>query len=138
MDGSRTVHYQINADDTISGWLTEKTPILVARCYERKVEAFLVTGMPMRPELGKFQKYTVRLRFDDGSPRTEVWDDSTDDKAIFAPQPSAFLKRVEKAKILRMEVTPFNANPGVATFHFGGFAGPLAAINEACRGKRKR
>jgi len=136
MDGSRTVHYQLRSDDLLVGWLTAERPVIVAECRERKVSAYLVTGMSLRPELGRFQKYTVRLRFDSHNPTTEAWSESTDGKAVFAPRPAAFLKRMAQAKTLRVEVTPFNSNPGVATFHVVGFSEPLAKITETCRGRR--
>jgi hypothetical protein len=135
MDSSRTVRYQLRSDELLEGWLTTERPVLVAECRERKVEAYLVTGMSLRPELGHFQKYTVRYRFDNNPPTSELWSESTDNKAVFAPRPTAFLKRVAKAKALRIEVTPFNSNPGVATFHVDGFSEPLAKIMDACRGR---
>jgi hypothetical protein len=135
MDGSRTVHYQLRSDELLEGWLTTERPVLVAECQERKVEAYLVTGMSLRPELGHFQKYTVRYRFDNNPPISELWSESTDNKAVFAPHPTTFLKKVAQAKTLRIEVTPFNSNPGVATFHVDGFSEPLAKITEACRGR---
>jgi hypothetical protein len=133
MDGSRTVRYQLKASSILEGWLSAEQPVLVASCSEHKIEAYLVTNMPLSPELGKFQKYTVRLRFDSGSPRAEQWSESTDGKAVFAPSPLAFLKRVAKAKLLRMEVTPFRANPGVATFEVDGFVRPLKQITDTCQ-----
>lgn len=135
MDSSRTVRYQLRSDEILKGWLTTERPVLVAECSERKIEAYLVTGMSLRPELGHFQKYTVRYRFDNNSPISELWSESTDDKAVFAPRPTAFLKRVAQAKNLSIEVTPFHSNPGVATFHVDGFSEPLAKITEACRGR---
>jgi hypothetical protein len=89
----------------------------------------------LAPELGRFQRYTVRLRFDNNPPTSEAWSESTDNKAVFAPRPSSFLKRLAQAKTLRVEVTPFNSNPGVATFYVDGFSEPLAKITEACRGR---
>jgi hypothetical protein len=135
MDGSRTVQYRLRSDELLVGWLTAERPVIVAECREKKISAYLVTGMSLRPELGRFQKYTVRLRFDSKPPTSEAWSESTDDKAVFAPQPAAFLKRVAQAKTLRVEVTPFNSNPGVATFHVDGFSEPLSKITAACRGR---
>jgi hypothetical protein len=135
MDGSRTVQYRLRSDDILEGWLSVEKPVIVAECRERKIEAYLVTGMPLNPELGRFQKYTVRLRFDNNVPTSETWSASTDDKAVFAPRPVVLLKRIAQAKILRVEVTPFNSNPGVATFHVEGFSEPLAKITGACRSR---
>lgn len=133
MDSSRTVLYHLAANGPLVGWLHVETPSLVAVCREGKTEAYLETGMPLNPELGKFHEYTVRLRFDDGAPRTERWNQSTDDKAVFSPHPVAFLKQLAKAKTLKVEVTPFNASPGVATFYVAGFAGPLGKISTVCK-----
>jgi hypothetical protein len=112
--------------------MATETPKLVARCRENRTQAYVVLGMPLNPELGLFNQFTVRTRFDDGKSSAGRWTGSTDNVAVFAPSAITFLRRLGKAETLKLEVTPFNSGRGVITFNVAGFEPHLEEIAQAC------
>lgn len=132
MDDTRTVVYQLQAENEIEGWLSRHRPTLVIRCQERKTNAYIVTNMSSSVEHGLHEKHTVQVRFDDGAAQRQVWSDSTDDKALFSPNAVSFAKKVAESKRLRFGFIPFNASPVVVEFDVGGFSAGAAEIGKAC------
>lgn len=132
MDDSQTVVYELKASTLLHGWLQEVQPTLIARCQEHKTEIYLLTGMPMNPELGRFNRYTVRIRFDDKPARREFWSESTDHEAVFAPSPIILARQLAKANELKLELTPFNSSPQTVVLPVAGFQEPLADLAKAC------
>ena len=76
--------------------------------------------------------HTVRLRFDDGKPTTQHWDESTDHEALFAPNAIQFAKELAGSKTLTFQFTPFDASPAVARFNLEGLAPYLEKAASAC------
>jgi hypothetical protein len=97
-----------------------------------QTEIYLLTGMPMNPELGRFNRYTVRIRFDDKPARREFWSESTDHEAVFAPSPIVLARQLAKANELKLELTPFNSSPQTVVLPVVGFQEPLADLAKAC------
>jgi hypothetical protein len=135
MDDSKGVVFQLEGESEIEGWLHRQRPSLVLRCHEGKAEAYMVTGMPASVESGEFHRHTVSVRFDENRTQSQMWGQSTDDKALFAPQPVSFIKGVAGAKRLRLQFTPFNASPVIAEFDVTGFGKYIGDIAKACRWK---
>jgi hypothetical protein len=131
-DGTTAVSYQLASPDTIRGWLREKKPTLVVRCEGRKTEVYVVTEMGASVEWGKQHRHTVGLRFDSAPARQELWSESTDDKALFAPDGLATARRLAAARTLTFEFTPFNANRQAATFDLTGVPAVVARVATAC------
>ncbi|HEY6320163.1 MAG TPA: hypothetical protein VJA16_01250 [Thermoanaerobaculia bacterium] len=139
MDNSTIVTLTRLADTPVTGWLlTASRPALVLRCQEHKLDAYVVTGFSSSVELGRFHEHTVRLRLDDGKAVRSTWSESTDNKALFAPNAVALVHRLAGAKTLRFEFTPFNANPQIAEFNLEGLNDHLPTLEEACRRKSGR
>lgn len=133
MDGSRGVTVSTIAVGPVEGWLDTYTPSLVVRCAEHKTSVYVVTGMAASPELGSYNYYTTRLRYDDGAPATQRWQQSTDSKALFAQEPLAVARRIAKASRLRFQFTPFNASSVVVDFDVHELRTHLADVVAACR-----
>jgi hypothetical protein len=136
-DDSTTVMFRNESDTAVRGWLTQKKPTLVLRCQEHRLDAYVVTGMSSQPEVGNFQKYTVRLRFDDRKPVSESWSESTDNEALFAPSPASFIHRIAETKLFVFGFTPFHASPATVTFDVHGLADHLDALSRNCPAARR-
>jgi hypothetical protein len=59
MDDSKSVSFQLKAEDAITGWLKKETPTLVVRCQERRTDVYLVTGMSASVEYGDTEGHTL-------------------------------------------------------------------------------
>jgi hypothetical protein len=132
MDDTKTVAYTLDAENEISGWLDHDRPTLVVRCHERKTNAYVDVGMPAQPELGEYQRHTVRLRFDDEPAASQLWQQSTDGEGLFSPSGVTFAKRLAKTKRLRLQFIPFNSNPQVIEFDTAGFDQVIGEIAQPC------
>lgn len=132
MDGSVGYHAEREADAPIEAWLARPTPRLAIRCRENKTDVYVHTQTAAQPELGLYDRARVRLRFDDGTPQRQVWTESTDDAALFAPNPIALARRIANAKSLRFEFTPFNAPPAIVTFSLDGAETRILRVADAC------
>jgi hypothetical protein len=131
MDGSKTVTVFREAENDIQGWLEAKKPTLLVRCKEGETDVYVATGMATSVEYGT-DTHTVRLRFDDGVPITQQWNESTGNDALFAPNALQLAKRMVRTKTLAFEFTPFNANPAVARFDVEGLRPHLDTVANAC------
>jgi hypothetical protein len=132
MDDTPTVAYTLDAENEIKGWLARNRPTLIVRCRERKTDAFVTSGMSAQPELGEYERHTVRLRFDDEPATAQLWQQSTNNEALFAPSGMAMAKRLAKSKRLRFEFTPFNSSRAVIEFETAGFDQVIAEIAKPC------
>jgi hypothetical protein len=84
-------------------------------------------------ERGAFQEHTVQIRFDDKPARSERWNESTDNEALFSPNPTQFARSVATAKRLRLGFTPFNPSPVIIEFSVDAFGEPMKEIANVCR-----
>lgn len=133
MDDSQSVVYRLDAEDSIAGWLKRHRPTLVLRCMERKTEVYIETGMSAAVVYGNTDKARVRVRFDQSAPTSELWGESTDNEAIFAPSPIQFVRMVHKSNRLLVEFTPFNASPVFISFDLTGFGDDrLRRLSSTC------
>ncbi len=133
MDGTRAVYVSTSADQDVRGWLDAVTrPMLYIRCQEGKTELFVRTELPPNVEYGMIDQATVRVRVDEESPSRQVWGESLDGKALFAPKPIALARRLAAASSFRFEFTPFQSNPQTVTFQVAGLENHLGAVAGAC------
>lgn len=130
MDDSVTVVYRLPAENVMTGWLAKERPLLIARCKEKETDLYIVWGTPAQVENGDTR--TLRLRIDSAAAETDCWYGSTDDKALFATDPIESMKKLNGARTLRIECTPFNSSPQVATFDVRGFERPMKHVAQAC------
>lgn len=132
MDDSPTVVFTLRADNEISGWLKKETPTLIVRCSEKRTAVYVENGMSPQPEYGKSNQASVRIRFDAAPAKAEVWTESTDNEALFSPQPIPFLRAMVKAERLLFQFTPFNSPPVIVEFTVRGFGDRLGVVQDTC------
>jgi hypothetical protein len=129
MDDSQTAVYRLPANNVISGWLRKARPVMIARCQESEPDLYIVWGMPAHVESGDSR--TLRIRIDNETAETDYWGESTDNNSLFAPDAALFMNRLATARTVRIEFTPFQSVPQVATFDARGFSGPLQTLRKA-------
>jgi hypothetical protein len=132
MDDSKGVTFDLEAENEIAGWLKRKTPSLIVRCKEKATNVYMVTDMPASVESGDLDGHTIRVRFDDAPAQRQKWSESTDKNALFAPNAVQMTRNIAKAKTLRLEFTPFNASPVIATFDVSGFEQHIGKVASIC------
>jgi len=118
-DGSKTISFELQADNEVRLWMQRAVPVLVARCLFHRTEVFVVTGstsIESNPD-----RHTVRLQFDKDPEQVQQWLDSSSSQELFAPDGVALAQRLERATRLRFGFTPYNASPVVADFNVAGF-----------------
>jgi hypothetical protein len=125
------VAYDVEADDTIRIWMRTVRPALVVRCAGGRTEVFVFTQTAAKIE-PRTEDHTVSLSFDGGEAVTELWPDSDDHDALFAPDGAAFARRLAGARTLRFGFSPHNAPPATATFQVAGLDRALATAGREC------
>jgi hypothetical protein len=105
--------------------------MLVVRCVQKSTQVLVWTGsaLKMEPQSGD---HTVTFRFDNEQRATELWADSEEHDALFAPDGAAFARRLIPARTLRVGYTPHNAAPAEAEFQVGGLGEMLEAFAKEC------
>jgi len=132
MDDTQGVTFHLEAENSVEGWLKRGKPSLIVRCREKRTDVYMVTGMPASVESGDLDGHTVRVRFDDMPAQQQRWSESTDKEALFATSAVQMARNLAKANLLRVEFTPFNASPAIATFDVGGFDQHIGQLAAAC------
>jgi hypothetical protein len=130
MDDKPILVYRLEADNIVSGFLKQKRPTLLVRCQEGATSAYIDWSMPAHVESGDTR--TVRVRFDGDPPTVESWTESTDDQALFSPDPKNLIRQISRAALLRVQFIPFRGNPQVATFQVRGFEPYMRRLGVAC------
>jgi hypothetical protein len=110
-------------------------PSLVVRCVSKNIEAFVVTGSPMKID-PRVDGKTVRISIDGTPSQTEQWVDSDRHTAVFAPDPAAFTERLRTARMLQFGFSPHNSSDVVAQFHVDGIDALMAAASKHCGAAR--
>lgn len=130
MDDSTTVIYSLDAESAIQVWLKTVTPTLIVRCQEHRTEAYVRTESAANVEYGDTR--AVRIRWDEKAPAAQYWSPSTDNEALFAPNPVGFIRSLAKSNRLRIQFTPFNADPVVMEFDVSGFGDRIDLLAKTC------
>lgn len=132
MDDSRSVFLSLDANNQVEGYFREFTPALMIRCRENSTDVYVITGMPANPELGEYNRYTVRIRLDTGAPFRQMWGASTDDESLFAPEPIALARRIASSSKMLFEFTPFSSSPATVEFDLAGIDQVIEQVADAC------
>lgn len=98
---------------------------IVIRCAERKTDAYIVTGL-----VGNWSG--VRVKFDDSAPVQQYWLRSSDDTALFTPDPIAFSKRLAKAHSFLFEFKSDRTTLETIEFDVSGLDAKLGKISRGC------
>jgi hypothetical protein len=136
-DGSRTVTFQLEAENDVPVWLKRVRPILAVRCLGREIEVYVVTDTASSLE-PTADKHTVRIGFDDQTDVEQRWLDSASHRELFSPSGASFGAYIAQAGKMRFGFTPFNAPPVTAEFDVHGFAPSFEAITKTCRREVRR
>jgi hypothetical protein len=131
-DDSQTVVLALEAEDSVSGWLDTYRPVLVLRCKEHEIDAYIDVGMSQHVESGLTDASTVRVRFDREPAVTTQMSQSTDGEALFFRQPVAMIETMLAHNSMVFEFTPFNAPPVETEFDLRGLEGEIGSLVEAC------
>ncbi len=132
MDDTQGVTFHLEAENSVEGWLKRGKPSLIVRCREKRTDVYMVTGMAASVESGDLDGHSVRVRFDDAPAQQQRWSESTDKEALFAASAVQMARSLAKSKTFRVEFTPFNASPAVATFDVTGFDQHIGKVAAAC------
>ena len=127
----RHVALELAAENKVQAWMKVVEPVLVVRCMNRRVEAFVYTDTPARIER-QDEDHTVGLAFDGEAQSAERWPDSADHDALFAPDGAAFTRRLMSARTLRFGFTPHNAAPVTVHFNVAGLSELLKPSARQC------
>jgi hypothetical protein len=123
--------FELLAENTVPIWMGQARPMLVVRCASKSTEVFVSTGSSITMERDT-EDHTVTFGFDREPDLTQRWPDSVEHDALFAPDGSAFAKRLTSARTMRFGYTPHNAAPVVASFHVSGLAALIEPFAKDC------
>jgi hypothetical protein len=132
MDSSKSVYISTVAINSLQKWLGTIRPTLVLRCYEGKTEVVFEAETNLQPEIGNYNQATVRVRFDEGKPSSQLWSESSEGTALFARKPINLINQIEKSKVMKIEFTPFNVPPQIAEFKVSGLSKHLPELKKTC------
>ena len=79
------------------------------------------------------ENHSVGIRFDDQPESSERWADSSEHDALFAPDGTAFARRLARSHTLRFGFTPHNAASVTIQFTTNGFGSVLERVASQCR-----
>ena len=125
----RGAAFELLSENVVKTWLGPVRPLLVVRCVSQRIEAFVVTGAPMKLD-PRVEGKAVTISVDGESARTEHWVDSERHTSVFAPDAASFISRLRGARSLQFGYSPHNSGDVVAQFHVAGLD---ALINGAAR-----
>ena len=129
----RGAAFELLSERAVKTWSGAARPSLVVRCTPQSLEAFVVTGSPLRIE-PKIEGKRVTTSVDGEPLRTEQWVDADDRTAVFAPDPAAFVQRLRNARSLEVGYSPHNSTDVVAQFNVAGIDALMgAAAAKECR-----
>lgn len=132
----RSIAFEVPAVNKVSVWMREVQPLLVVRCIPGGTEVFVFTGSAATIE-PQTEDHTVRYAFDDEAEVRELWPDSAEHDALFAPDGAAFARRLLDVRTLRFGFTPHNAAPVTAHFRVSGLRDQLAPAAKTCGWKAR-
>jgi len=123
--------FELPAENTVSTWMSQVRPMLVVRCVQKNTQVLVWTGSALKME-PQSADHTVTFRFDNEPGATELWADSEEHDALFAPDGAAFARRLLPARTLRFGYTPHNAAPAEAEFQVGGLGAMIETFAKEC------
>jgi hypothetical protein len=92
---------------------------------------YLVTGFPLEPEASSDGRNTIRWRRDDNDAIEDNASESTSHDSFFFGGAGVVGELLETKKF-RVQFTPFNSPPGVATFDLSGIASAIQPLRKGC------
>ena len=103
----------------------DKGGVLVVRCFRSRTEVLVATSDVV-------DNGSVRLKFDDESPRRQNWGEATSHDALFSRDPIPLARKLATTRTLLFEYQPFQKSPATVEFNLAGLADHLDAVATAC------
>lgn len=147
MDDSTSLAYNLRSetrflwpDATASSGQRGYTPLLRVWCDEGKTSAYVQLNRETKALTdhalsGKSHLRAVRLRFDSEPPLAQEWSVSTDEVALFSPEPIAFARKIARSKRMLFEFTTIDGVTRIAEFEVAGFDAFTPVLAGACAWK---
>jgi hypothetical protein len=132
----RSLAFEVPAGNKVSVWMREVQPVLVVRCMAGTIDVFVFTSSAAAIE-SQTEDHTVRYAFDEEAETRELWPDSSEHDALFAPDGEAFARRLMEVRAFRFGFTPHNAAPATAHFQVSGLRERLAPAVKECGWKAR-
>ena len=130
-NGRRKFAIELPAENRVTVWQRQVNPVLVVRCLTQRPEVFVFTDSAAKIE-PRTDDHTVHITLDDGEEVSEMWPDSADHDALFAPDGAAFARRLAAARTMRFGFTPHNAPAVLVHFNVAGLGPHLATAARDC------
>ena len=127
----RVATFELASENVVKTWFGPARASLVVRCTARNLEAFVVTGSPMKIE-PRVDGKTVSVSMDGEPVRTQQWIDSDDHTAVFAPDAAAFVQRLRAARTFDFGYSPHNSSDVVSRFNVSGIDALIGAASKEC------
>lgn len=129
IDDSESVFLSVPSMDILTTRYGDETrPVLILRCLENETDVII--------NWDRFSFYSdgaeVTARIDKKKAGTRTWNTSTDNEALFHPQPIAFIKSMLNAETLLVRVTPISDDPREVSFYIHGLRNVLPPLKKAC------
>lgn len=132
MTDDKTVTVILVPDNTIDTYMKKIEPKLIIRCKEKQTDVFISGTGSANPEYGSYDKYTVRLRFDNEKPYQEYWSQGTENDSLFASNPVKLAKKIAHGQNFKFEYTPFNSPNQVIEYNIKGFDKYIGKVSSTC------
>jgi hypothetical protein len=130
-DGSKTITFELQANEDVPVWMSRVRPQLVVRCVSRTTEVFVSLGSAASVEQ-QTGRHTVQIQIDDDPAIVQQWSDSESSHELFAPDGLLFTRVLAETRRLRFGFTPFNSPPVVADFSVEGFDQLAPLVAKTC------
>lgn len=124
-DGSKTVHLMVTAENRMQS--QKDRAALILSCEGDSKDAYVI----WRQYLGTYD-LDVTWRVGSGEEVTELWALSTDNEAIFAPNPEELVKSMMADELFLIKTAPFGSGPVTLVFNTQGLEAEIAAQQENC------
>jgi hypothetical protein len=124
-DGSRTVHMMIAAENRLQP--QKDRAALILGCEDGTTNVYVI----WRQYLGSYD-LDVTWRVGSGEEVTEQWSLSTDNEAIFAPEPVTLIKSMLANEVFLIKTAPFGSGPETMIFNTAGLEAEIPVLQENC------
>jgi len=133
----RGAAFELLSENVVKTWLGPARPSLVIRCTAQTIDAFVITGSPLRI-VPKVEGKTVTMSVDGEPMRSEQWMDADDRTAVFAPDAAAFVQRLLSARTLHFGYSPHGSSDVVAQFNVAGLDALISGAAKECGANPRR
>jgi len=124
-DESKTIHMMVAALNQLES--QKGRAALVLSCEGGVTDVYVI----WRQYLGTYD-LDVTWRVGSDPDVTESWSLSTDNEAIFAPEPAQLIKHMMANEQFLIKTSPFGSSPVTLQFNTGGLEKEIAPLREAC------